>query len=309
MSEQVLPVAHVVLATKSRPRESYELLNVLAAQTLKPASVIVVGSEPADVAGLDRHELRAEGRMRVLLAPAPGATIQRNVGLNALAGELDRRDAFIVFFDDDFRPAPDWLRTCAEIFQASPEVAGVTGHVLADGVGGPGISEVEARAYLSGETAPARHWSDVRQPRDVESLYGCNMAYRASICRSIRFDESLPLYAWQEDCDFSGQVRRMGRTIVDPACRGVHLGTKAGRTSGIKFGYSQIANPLHIAGRRNMSWKRATRFVARALAANIVRSARRHELFDYRGRLRGNLVALTDLMTGRCHPQRILSLH
>jgi hypothetical protein len=142
----------------------------------------------------------------------------------------------------------------------------------------------------------------------VGSLYGCNMAFAASVCRTLRFDESLPLYGWQEDCDYTGQARRKGRTIIMPECRGVHLGVKAGRQSGVKFGYSQIANPIHIARRRNMTAKRAAVFIMRALAANTLRSLPTPGLFDYRGRLAGNLRAIVDLGLGRCDPRRILSL-
>ena len=50
------------------------------------------------------------------------------------------------------------------------------------------------------------------------------------------------------------------------------------------------------------------RFLARALAANIVRSFTSNRLVDYRGRLVGNLHALVDLLLRRCRPERITEL-
>jgi hypothetical protein len=298
----------VVVATKGRAAETFVLLSALADQTLPPEAVVVVGAEASDIAGLPLHRLVKTGVAQLVLAARAGLTLQRNLGLDTLQLGTRSGDGFVAFFDDDFRPAPEWLATCAAVLDEDPSVIGVTGRVLADGVRGPGLSEEAAQAYLSGVTAPEPHWSNLAQPRDVSSLYGCNMAFRVGVCRALRFDEAIPLYGWQEDCDYTGQARRLGRTIVAPQCVGVHLGAKGGRTSGVRFGYSQIANPLHIAARRNMTARRAAEFVARALAANVLRSVRRHPLFDYRGRLRGNLHALFDLARGRCHPQRVLSL-
>jgi len=296
----------VILATRGRATECRRLLDSLARQTLPPTRIVVVGADSADIAGLETHCLGPV--LSLLLSKRAGLTVQRNVGLEALGDELLGDDRFVVFFDDDFRPAPDWLATCAAVLRGDPGIIGVTGRVLADGVGGAAITETEAEQFLSGEESPRPHWSAVDAPRDVASLYGCNMAFTAGACRSRRFDERLPLYGWQEDCDFTGQVRRLGRTVVAPECRGVHLGVKAARTSGVRFGYSQIVNPLHIAARRNMSALRAARFVARALAANVVRSCARQGLFDYRGRLAGNLSALADLARGRCDPMRVTTL-
>jgi hypothetical protein len=300
--------AFVIIATRSRAAETYRLLDTLAGQTRPAAAVVVVGADRADLAGLDRHPLAASGALRLEIASRPGLTLQRNRGLEALAGDLEAGEGFVAFFDDDFRPAPDWLERCADVFVSSPDVVGVTGRALGDGVKGPGLSEAEAQALIDGRQAPHAHWSDVAAATDVASLYGCNMAFTAQVCRAQRFDEALPLYGWQEDCDFTGQAKRFGRTIIAPSCRGVHLGVKAGRTSGLRFGYSQIANPIHIARRRNMTSLRAVRFMLRALAANAVRSLQSPGLFDYRGRLAGNARALVDLTLGRCDPRRVLSL-
>jgi hypothetical protein len=298
----------VVVATRGRPKETFFLLDRLADQTLPAKQIVIVGVDSQDLAGLDRHPLSVNGLARLIAAGRPGLTVQRNVGLEALAGALDSDSVFVTFFDDDFRPAADWLERCAEGFARDAGLAGITGRVLADGVRGPALTEALAMRQIDGLEPPRPHWSDVPSAREVASLYGCNMAFPARVCRRLRFDEALPLYGWQEDCDYTGQARRLGRTVISPSCRGVHLGAKAGRQSGLRFGYSQIANPIHIARRRNMTILRAARFVLMALAANALRSVGRPGLFDYRGRLAGNLRAVADLVLGRCDPMRILSL-
>jgi hypothetical protein len=299
------------IATKGRPRETYALLDWLSRQTQSPRRIVVVGTEPADLAGLERHPFHGEGVLHLALSEKPGLTIQRNQALQVFADEgylTGGRQSFVVFFDDDFRPGSDWLKHCGERFAVAPEIVGITGVLFADGVRGDQLTDAQADEYLLGQLPPQPHWSQKWAEKDVESLYGCNMAFVDDVAAACRFDECLPLYGWQEDCDYTGQARKFGRTIVEPRCVGVHLGTKAGRTSGLKFGYSQIANPIHIASNGHMPRARAAHFVMRALMANAIRSFGRHPLFDYRGRLYGNLRAIADITRGRCDPLRILGL-
>ena len=297
----------VVVATRGRSVETTKLLRDLEGQELQPALVVVVG---ASVPDLPIREPASPFPVMLIVSDRVGLTRQRNRGLVALmhAGLLIRPNHFVAFFDDDFRPAPDWLSAASAAFSADPGLAGLTGHVLADGIHGEAIGEGDAQAYLDGSEPPRPHWSRVPAPRSVESLYGCNMAVTTAVAASCSFDDGLPLYGWQEDCDFTGQARRLGDTRIVPACRGVHLGVKSARTSGLRLGYSQVANPIRIAGRGNMTHARMLRFLAQSFLANLGKMLLGRKTVDYPGRLRGNLCALADLARGRCSPERILSL-
>jgi hypothetical protein len=131
------------------------------------------------------------------------------------------------------------------------------------------------------------------------------MAFRDRVVEICEFDESLPLYSWQEDRDYTSQAARLGKTLYHPACRGVHLGMRSGRVSGLRFGYSQIANPVYLMGKGTMEARTAFRFMIKHLSSNTVRAFRRGMDVDYPGRLKGNLYALWDLLNGQCHPMKI----
>lgn len=302
----------IVIATKGRPHEVTLLLASLASQSRPADIVVVVGTCAEDLADPAALEQAAIGKIEYiqLISEAAGSTFQRNVGLDWLDanGFFDDESGFLAFFDDDYRPATDWLAGCEETFASDPRIIGVTGLILADGIIGPGITETEAADYIAGTRPALSHWTDRPHLSQVDSGYGCNMAFRAHAARHTRFDEALPLYGWQEDTDYTGRTRKMGIMVTSRLCRGVHMGIKKGRTSGVRQGYSQIANPLHIARSGNMSWPRALEFVFRALAANTVKSALVRSMIDYPGRLRGNALAVGDLVTGRCKPDRILEL-
>ena len=299
----------VVVATKGRPGEVSVLLSYLSRQVSRPARVVVVGTHERDLPTAPPQTAGIE--LDFVLSSRPGLTIQRNVGVARLFERLELGGAndFVVFFDDDFRPASDWLTKAAAAFEDST-VAGLTGTVLADGINGAAVPDDEAGLFLSGEVGPRPHWSAATADREVESMYGCNMAFRASVVRKCAFDEELALYGWQEDCDYTGQARRLGRTILTPTCRGVHLGTKAARTNDLSFGYSQISNPIRIYLRRNMTTLRLLRFLGKALLANVVRPLfRPSSTVDHAARCQGNLMALADLLQLKVQPSRIIILN
>jgi hypothetical protein len=178
--------------------------------------------------------------------------------------------------------------------------------VLADGINTPGIPYTRAETIVAahdrrGARAPA-------QLRDVPDLYGCNMAYRLSALDGLRFDERLKLYGWQEDVDFAVQVSRRGRTVKTDAFTGVHLGTKSGRTSGVRLGYSQVHNPMYLWRKGTMPTAKAWRLMLRNMATNHVRSLWPEPWVDRIGRVRGNWLGLADVLRGRLTPERIEDL-
>lgn len=281
----------VIIATVGRPELTAKTVDRLADQTRPPDSVIVVSVHPQDVVGVDK----VRGNVQVHLS-AKGLPRQRNHGLEQV---IDRADT-IVFFDDDFIPAADYLAEVERYFADYPDLVGLTGNLIADGINTGGISLEDAVAMVARCQRPV---APSERPR--QALYGCNMAIRASAARDLRFDEELPLYAWLEDVDYSTQLAKRGRLISSDAITGVHMGVKGGRTSGVKLGYSQVANVVYLKRKGTMQPGLGDRLLRKQLLANLVRSIRPEPNIDRRGRLKGNLMALGDLLRGRVDPGRI----
>lgn len=302
---------HVIVATKGRPQIVARLLERLSEQTLPPDSTIIVGTEESDLELARAHEFTRTHRVLLHVGARSGSCSQRNIALDLLGSERGRAGAaapFIaVFFDDDYRPSREWLARCRAFFERHPDVVGLSGRVLADGIHGA-VSEHEASAYLAGELPPRKHWASGSVPRELGAVYGCNMAFRDVVVDACRFDENLPLYGWQDDQDFTHRAKRLGRVLYTPDCVGVHLGAKSGRVSGLRFGYSQIVNPWYLVRKGTMPVDKSLRFVSRHVVANTLRSLSRRSEVDYPGRLRGNLLAFADLARGRAHPLRVLTL-
>ena len=293
------PCLAVGIATARRPGVLGLVLDRLAQQTRPADRIILCAPTPEDV-----PSATAWPGIEIQIGPR-GLTRQRNAIIDAAQG-CD----ILVFFDDDFLPASTYLAAIEQVFAAREDVVMVTGRVISDGIIGPGLDIEEAHRVLQtgrGDEAAGDGylWLD-----DVDSGYGCNMAVRLAPARAnnCRFDERLPLYGWLEDVDFSQQLARHGRIVKTPAAWGVHLGIKQGRQSGVRLGYSQIANPIYLLRKGTCPWPRAVRLMARNLGANCLHSLRPEPYIDRLGRVRGNLKALSDLAVGKLDPERILEL-
>lgn len=232
---------------------------------------------------------------------ARGSSAQRNA-IIAAANDADA----IVFFDDDFYPCEDYLEEAGRLLE-NPEIVVARGRLLADGVGGPGIGHEEALTLIENRKPLPEEDAAIS---DTYGGYGCNMIVRMVPVKKhgIRFDENLPLYGWQEDIDFSRALAPYGRVVISSRLAGVHLGSKRGRTSGKRFGYSQIANPIYLCRKGTMSPEYARRIMTKNILANIIRSLKPEPWIDRRGRLKGNIRALGDLVRGRIDPRAILNM-
>jgi hypothetical protein len=287
------------IATAGRREQMPLTLAQLARQRTLPQRIVVCPAGPDDYDAADVPAIDCP--LQVVSGPR-GSTSQRNAIIEACA-DID----VLVFLDDDFYPAPDYIEQVTALFCAYPDIVVATNHPVRDGATGPGIGHGEALDIL------AAHSALDRTPPHIKTTYGgygCNMAVRLApaLEHGVRFDVNLPLYGWLEDIDFSRRMAAHGRIANCSALVGVHLAIKRGRTSGVRFGYSQVANPLYLLNKGSMSARYSLRHVGRNVAKNLFTAFRPEPWVDRRGRLRGNLLALADLLLGRLDPRRILQL-
>jgi GT2 family glycosyltransferase len=160
-------------------------------QTLEPAAYEVVVSDD-DQAGSARRALgKRFSDVRFVDGPGRGPAANRNHLARCALGD------WLVFIDDDCRPANGWLRAVSDIVtSASPEV--VEGKIV----------------------APEKHDSILR--RHVENLTGdcfwsANLAIRRDVFERIGgFDEDF-LEAGGEDLELAHRFRQWGiRTVFCP---------------------------------------------------------------------------------------------
>ena len=285
----------VIIATAGRKEVVAKLLSHLSQQHVPPDEVILSVADAAHLPVGSWPSLRVRS-----VFGKPGLPAQRNTAIDEA---LDRFD-ILTFLDDDFIPANDYLDVVRRAFSNNPSWAVATGHVIRDGVTTGGIDWDEGLRILHADTR------DDHRGKVFDRIggYGCNMSIRTSIVGTLRFDERLVLYGWQEDTDFTSQLRRQGRVVCLGDLRGVHLGVRSGRVSGERFGYSQVVNPIYLVRKGSVPALFAFRLMFRNIVANLVHSVHPESYVDRRGRLRGNILALRHVAAGRIEPEFILKI-
>ncbi len=285
----------VIIASFGRPEIVSEINRRLTHQTRVADSVCISISKYEDAPAPEDT-----GPAEIILAPR-GLCAQRNHGLDHVGDKAD----LITFFDDDFVPSDNYLERLETYFTENPDIAGASGLVLRDGVSGPGLNYEDAdRAIAAHKPVSSAQWT--RQTK--QSLYGCNMTYRRKAIETLRFDETLPLYGWLEDVDFSAQAAQWGPVIETNALAGVHLGVKGGRSPGLQLGYSQIVNPVYLHRKGTIALNRAAENIGGNLIANHLRALAPEPYVDRWGRTKGNWMAIKDILSGKIDPKAILSL-
>ncbi|MGC4089025.1 MAG: hypothetical protein QM756_14210 [Polyangiaceae bacterium] len=289
----------VGIATAGRREQLALTLSTLARQRSLPRRVVICPARPDDFDTAQAANLPFP--VGVVLGPR-GLCAQRNAILRGCP-DAD----LVIMFDDDFYPAPDYVLQARLLFACQPEIVLATNHPPLDGATSAGVAHADALAAVERfESEP------VEGPTLTETYagYGCNMVIRMKHVRDngLWFDENLPLYSWLEDVDFSRRLAPYGRIVACSALRGVHLGTKRGRTSGVRLGYSQIANPLYMLKKGSLSLPYALRQMARNVSKNTLRALWPEPWVDRAGRFRGNTIALAHLLSGRLHPRNATEL-
>lgn len=289
------------IPTAGRREQLRLTLSNLTRQRRLPDRVLICPAEEHDFDRADGQALPFP--LDLVRSASRGASIQRNAILRESFGNED----LLIFFDDDFYAASDYIEQAVELMEHATDVVIATHHPDVDGASGKGVSHDEALRIIELlEIAP-------QPPLDLTPTYagyGCNMVVRLAPTRlhQVWFDENLPLYSWLEDVDFSRRLSPYGRIVACNRLRGVHLGVKRGRTSGVRFGYSQIANPMYMLRKGSLDLPYALSQMSRNVVMNALLAFWPEPWVDRAGRFKGNTIAFRHLLSGKLHPLNVTEL-
>ena len=197
------PRVILAIATTGRPEVVARTMREIAAQIRQPDLFVISIADEADV---DRDVIAELPCPTIIKIGKRAASSQRNKVLEDV-----RANDILLFIDDDFLMAPDYLLQLEKLMHANPGISVMTGTVLADGISGPGFSYEYGLNLLLASAS----YEEPTTLFPVYNGYGCNMAFRARhiVENGLRFDEELPLYSWLEDVDFSRQMSRFGKVM------------------------------------------------------------------------------------------------
>ena len=133
-----------VIPTVGRPRSLEMVLASLAAQTVRPATVIVVHSgDDADTKAVCD---RATGlAVTYILSPHRGAALQRDLAIRRTACP------FILLAEDDVEVEPDWTASLIDVLEGDPQAAAAMGRMVNQPfVSAPGVWRMYRRLVACG---------------------------------------------------------------------------------------------------------------------------------------------------------------
>ena len=290
----------VVIATAGRPDAARDIIATLEDSRVPDFIGFLSAPDSSDV-----PDMQIPGNWTVCTG-VRGASSQRNKALEMIPETV----SYVFFFDDDSVPRHDYISNMIDVFDSRPEVVAATGRVVLDGAAAGTEFSLEQceRALLESLESPKS--ADAKPVKIVSSLYGCNFCVRWQSTSDLRFDEDLPLYSWLEDLDYAKRALPRGPLLQVESAVVAHRGSNTGgRTSHRRFGYSQIANPLHLRKKRSLSAAQTIREMARPAMKNLALALVPSSRFaSRRARLFGNLLAARHAMVGRAHPLRMLSI-
>lgn len=280
------------IATLGRPKILLKVTERFKLQSRQPDAVLIAPVSDKDVSTINFEDkfIRVYSEM--------GLSKQRNSVMYA-ANDYD----LIAFFDDDLVLHKDCLKNIEAEFEDNPNTVIAHGNVVIDGAKVGGISFEEACRHADNAI--------IHKGRKLSfTAYGF-MAIRLDTVRkhNLKFEERFPSYSWMEDLDFSRQIVKYGECIQILDAVVSHIAYRTGRTSGVRFGYSQVANPLYIAAKKSgFTYFNAYKMFTKNFIANATKSIKPEPHIDRKGRLKGNLIAFKDLVRGKLDPERIENL-
>ena len=131
----------VGIPTAGRREQVRLTVQQLAHQTRCPDRVIVC---PASSGDYESSSSRSPPFPVTVVEGPRGLAAQRN----RILAECTDADA-VVFFDDDFYAAPDYLHQAEALFTSTQDIVVARGDVLEDGATGPGLTHDEALRALA----------------------------------------------------------------------------------------------------------------------------------------------------------------
>jgi len=208
-----MPSIALAVCTLDRPESLRRCLESVGRQTRLPDEVVVVDASLESSGKASVPGLRAARWIR----SEPGLTRQRNLALDSTECDL------IVFVDDDVELEPGYLAEIEAAF-GPDDVVAATGRVLNPPAPGGPVRALLADLFLIASTGSGRFRRSTfatiaceGPARDVECLYGCNMALRREPAARLRFDEKLTGFGYCEDDDIARRLGRLGRLRFVPA--------------------------------------------------------------------------------------------
>ena len=245
----------IIIATKDRKHDLFEAIESIEKQTHKPDELIIVDASTNQ--DLERELMTDFSNQRIsYIHTEPGLSKQRNIGIRAGSGEV------IFFFDDDVVLERNYINSILKVFENDErgEIGAVMGRIMRR----PMSLKVKIKRLIahalnklfllddSGDgrfklSGLATHPHHMNQPKYIECLTGCCMAFKREVFANLEFDENLVLYSMMDDYDISKGLLNLGYKIFyEPAAKLLHKRSPTSRLNKYHIKRMWVVNHYYL---------------------------------------------------------------
>lgn len=237
------PSISIVTPTLKRPDHVKALLENLSQQSYLPVELILVDGAPMEVKSTEEvvNEMILGLPFNVnYIRHGGGTAIQRNVGLEAVEGDL------VAFIDDDIRLEPDFFAKIVSVYAEDQDkvIGGITGYITNQylDINKSFHWRVYRRLKLFKTYEPGKYDYETGYPinrylqpphdgiREIDFMgAGCGVWRREVIDRGLRFADFFVGYGVLEDAHFALRARKQWVLLECGSAHCIHLHTKSGR--------------------------------------------------------------------------------
>ena len=239
----------IVIATKDRPTQLESALSSIAAQSVRPAQVIVVdGGDVTIESVVEQFPDLDISYMRVY---PPALTKQKNAGVTRVRPDV----GLVGFIDDDISFEDGALEEMMVFWDDAPEEIGGASFNLTDfSNSNSWLKSIPQRIFFidnrdlgrvlkSGFNTPI--WN-VHENRMVEWLGGGYTVWRKRVFDRWQFDEWYPGSGLWEDVHFSYRVGKQNQLMVVANARAIHVEPPISPKGQVRIGKTQTLNWIHF---------------------------------------------------------------
>ncbi len=224
--------ASVIIPTFNRPVELKNCIQSILEQTVRPFELIIIDDGNLQDLPLKKECKDAGIQYRYLKKNKPGLTASRNAGVKLAQGDI------IFFLDDDVVLFPDYIQEMLNTYDEKRIIGGVGG-LIANQKPSKFIHPVRRlldvalliSSFSEGKVLPSGFCINfgetglpIKRVKEVDFLSGGVSSYRKEIFEEFSFDTEKYLgYGLGEDMDFSYQVSKKYKLMLNPKVRLFHL--------------------------------------------------------------------------------------
>lgn len=235
----------IVIPTRNRPKFLNKTLNFLLKNNFFFHEIIIVDSSD-DQFFFDEKKFPKLKEKIKLYKSIPSISTQRNIGLK----KVSKNSEYVMFLDDDVNFKENSFKEMRKFLLKNKIYSGIGFNLIInkkidfDGIKKNKVFQILKVYDKSPGIVTNSGWQtkaiNLKKNTDVEWLPTQAVIYKKSKIKNFRFENSFGKYSYLEDLDFSYQVSKIGKLVIN--CKAKYSSNNEVKRNFFIFGIKEVVN-------------------------------------------------------------------